>query len=107
MIHVVVKTGVEDDELFQILSIIEKGEEYFSHFLCFPLNCTHVQRPQCVERWNSSQLLEHCPHLMHLHFFLADADSFENFLLRQNPKKCLRVALTLRLLGILTDVELL
>ena len=64
-----------DDEFFQVLCVIEKGEEYFSNFLSIPLNFTQIHRPPSAERWNFSQLLEHGPEFIHLHFVLADTDA--------------------------------
>ena len=92
----VAKIGAVDDEFFQILSIIEKGEEYFSNFLRIPLYFTQIHGPQCVVRWNFSQVLEHGPEFIQLHLLLADTDVYEIVLLRQNPKENLVVTLTFR-----------
>ena len=67
--------GAFDDEFFQVLRVIEKGGEYFKNFLRIPLYFTQIHRPQCVERWNFSQLLEHGPEFIQLHRFLADTDA--------------------------------
>ena len=101
----VVKIGVEDDEFFEVWGCAEERDEYFSNLLSIPMNITDIYRPQCVKRGTFPQLLEHWSERIHLNPLLAKTKAFKTLLLKQNPRKQLRVVITSCPLWIAADVE--